>query len=177
MALRDYIKENHDIAEKHPFVKLLFSGGVSSKIYAEYLLNQYLMYNVLEKVALEKELLDGVEDVIRSELILEDFIELKETDIKIHGCTLDYIKYIQTRVSKENLMAHIYVRHFGDLFGGQMMKKIVVGSGKMYDFKNRSKLIQELRSRLDDSLADEANTVMLWAINLFMSIADEHDIR
>ena len=41
-------------------------------------------------------------------------------------------------------MAHIYVRHFGDLFGGQMMKKVVVGSGKMYDFKNRSELIKEL---------------------------------
>lgn len=177
MALRDHIKENHDLAEKHPFVKLLFSGGVSSKIYAEYLFNQYLMYNVLEKIALEQGLLKGVEDVIRAELILKDFMELKETDIKIHGCSLDYIKYIKTRVSKENLMAHIYVRHFGDLFGGQMMKKVVVGSGKMYDFKNRSKLIQELRSRLNDSLAEEANNVMLWAINLFMSIADEHDIR
>ena len=177
MALRDHIKENHDLAEKHPFVKLLFSGGVSSKIYAEYLFNQYLMYNVLEKIALEKELLEGVEDVIRAELILEDFMELKEKNITIHPCTLDYMKYVKTRVAKKNLMAHIYVRHFGDLFGGQMMKKVVVGSGKMYDFKNRSELIKELRSRLDDSLAKEANTVMLWAINLFMSIAENHDIR
>jgi heme oxygenase len=177
MALRDHIKENHDLAEKHPFVKLLFSGGVSSKIYAEYLFNQYLMYNALEKLAFQEGLLEGVEDVLRAKLILEDFIELKETDIKIHDCTLDYIRYVNTRVAKKNLMAHIYVRHFGDLFGGQMMKKVVVGSGKMYDFKNRSELIKELRSRLDDSLAKEANTVMLWAINLFMSIADEHDIR
>jgi heme oxygenase len=135
------------------------------------------MYNALEKLAFQEGLLEGVEDVLRAKLILEDFIELKETDIKIHDCTLDYIRYVNTRVAKKNLMAHIYVRHFGDLFGGQMMKKVVVGSGKMYDFKNRSELIKELRSRLDDSLAKEANTVMLWAINLFMSIADEHDIR
>lgn len=176
MALRDHIKENHDLAENHPFVKLLFSGGVSSQIYAEYLFNQHLMYNVLEKIALEQGLLEGVEDVIRAKLILEDFIELKETDIKVHDCSLDYIKYVQTEVSKENLMAHIYVRHFGDLFGGQMMKKVVVGSGKMYNFKNRSQLIQELRSRLDDSLADEANKVMLWAIELFKALEKRFDL-
>ena len=73
-------------------------------------------------------------------------------------------------------MAHIYVRHFGDLFGGQMMKKVVVGSGKMYDFKNRSELIKELRSRLDDSLADEANKVMLWAIELFKALEKRFDL-
>lgn len=177
MALRDHIKENHDLAEKHPFVKLLFSGGVSSELYADYLFNQYVMYNKLESLALEKGLLDGVEEVVRSELMLEDLIELNQHGMKLRGTTMGYIKYLQERVPEDKIMAHIYVRHFGDLFGGQLMKKVIPGSGKMYDFENRSELIKKLRERLDDSLADEANDVMIWAISLFSELANDYDIQ
>jgi len=175
MALRDHIKKNHDLAEEHPFVKLLFSGGVSTPIYADYLLNQYLMYVKLETLLEHYGLLQGVETVKRSKLMLDDFHELR-SNAKVYKVTYDYVRYLDT-VSKENLMAHMYVRHFGDLFGGQLMKKVVPGSGAMYEFKDRSNLIKELRERLDDSLADEANRVMLWAIELFQELADEHDIR
>jgi heme oxygenase len=175
MALRDHIKKNHDLAEEHPFVKLLFSGGVSTHIYADYLLNQYLMYVKLETLLEHYGLLQGVETVKRSKLMLDDFHELK-SNAKVYNVTYDYVRYLDT-VSKENLMAHMYVRHFGDLFGGQLMKKVVPGSGSMYEFEDRSNLIKELRERLDDSLADEANRVMLWAIDLFQELADEHDIQ
>jgi len=175
MALRDHIKENHDLAEKHPFVKLLFSGGVSTHIYADYLLNQYLMYLKLETLLEHYGLLQGVETVKRSKLMLDDFHELR-SNAKVYNITYKYVRYLDT-VSKENLMAHMYVRHFGDLFGGQLMKKVVPGSGAMYEFEDRSNLIKKLRERLDDSLAAEANKVMLWAIELFQELADEHDIR
>ena len=175
MALRDHIKKNHDLAEEHPFVKLLFSGGVSTPIYADYLLNQYLMYVKLETLLEHYGLLQGVEAVKRSKLMLDDFHELR-SNAKVYNVTYDYVRYLNT-VSKENLMAHMYVRHFGDLFGGQLMKKVVPGSGAMYEFEDRSNLIKKLRERLDDSLADEANRVMLWAIELFQELADEHDIR
>jgi len=175
MALRDHIKENHDLAEKHPFVKLLFSGGVSTHIYADYLLNQYLMYLKLETLLEHYGLLQGVETVKRSKLMLDDFHELR-SNAKVYNITYKYVRYLDT-VSKENLMAHMYVRHFGDLFGGQLMKKVVPGSGSMYEFEDRSNLIKKLRERLDDNLADEANKVMLWAIDLFQELADEHDIR
>ena len=33
------------------------------------------------------------------------------------------------------LYAHIYVRHMGDLSGGQMIKRKVPGLGKYYEFK------------------------------------------
>ena len=175
MALRDHIKENHDLAEEHPFVKLLFSGGVSTRLYADYLLNQYLMYVKLETLLEYYGLLEGVETVKRSKLMLDDFHELR-SNAKIYDVTYKYVRYLDT-VSKENLMAHMYVRHFGDLFGGQLMKKVVPGSGTMYQFEERSQLIKELRSRLNDDLAEEANRVMLWAIELFQELADEHNIR
>ena len=34
----------------------------------------------------------------------------------------------------EKIMAHIYVRHMGDLSGGQMIRRKVPGLGKMYKF-------------------------------------------
>lgn len=175
MALRDHIKEKHDLAEKHPFVKLLFAGGVSPSIYAEYLLNQYLMYNHLEQLAEVAGLLNGVETVKRAESILTDFKELN-CQAKVFKTSTDYIQYLNT-ISKEKLMAHIYVRHFGDLFGGQLMKKVVPGSGSMYNFENRSALIQELRSRLNDDLAEEANIALDWALKLFSELANEHGIQ
>jgi heme oxygenase len=98
MALRDHIKKNHDLAEEHPFVKLLFSGGVSTHIYADYLLNQYLMYVKLETLLEHYGLLQGVETVKRSKLMLDDFHELK-SNAKVYNVTYDYVRYLDT-VSK-----------------------------------------------------------------------------
>jgi heme oxygenase len=175
MALRDHIKENHDTAEEHPFVKLLFSGGVSPQIYADYLINQYVMYVKLEELLEEKGLMVGVETVKRNKLMLVDIKELN-LPCKVFNTTFRYLDYLDT-VPDDKLMAHMYVRHFGDLFGGQLMKKVVPGSGAMYAFEDRSHLIKRLRERLDDNLADEANKVMLWAIESFEELANEHDIR
>jgi hypothetical protein len=65
----------------------------------------------------------------------------------------------------------------GDMFGGAMLKKIVPGEGTMYDFENKNDLIQKLRAKLDDSLADEANVVFDFAIKLFEDLANEYDIQ
>ena len=73
-------------------------------------------------------------------------------------------------------MAHIYVRHFGDMYGGQMLKKVVPGQGRMYDFENRAELIAKTRERLTDDLGEEANKVFDFVLGLFDEIADAHDI-
>ncbi len=175
MALRDHIKEKHDLAEKHPFVKLLFAGGVSPRIYADYLLNQYFMYLKLENLAESHGLLSGVERVKRSKRMLDDFHELKSS-AKIYPVTYEYVRYLD-QLTKHQLMSHVYVRHFGDLHGGQLMKKVVPGSGTMYEFEDRYDLIQELRTRLDDSMAEEANNCLDWALQFFTELANEHNIQ
>ena len=45
----------------------------------------------------------------------------------------------------------------GDLFGGQALAKLVPGSGHMYKFEDIPSLAKEVRSRLSDDMADEAN--------------------
>jgi heme oxygenase len=63
-------------------------------------------------------------------------------------------------------MAHLYVWHMGDLYGGQMIKRLIPGSHLALDFENKDQLISAFRSKLDDSMADEANSAFDWAIKL-----------
>ena len=174
MSLRDKIKDNHDKAENHRFVKLLFSGAMPKEIYADYLFNQLLAYNKLEVLADMYGLLNDVEPIKRAGLIEEDLLHLQEPAM-LHRATTKYLQYLDT-VPREKLMAHIYVRHFGDMYGGQMLKKVVPSQGKMYEFENRAELIAKVRERLTDDLGDEANKAFDFVTELFDELADAHNI-
>ena len=58
-----------------------------------------------------------------------------------------------------------------------MLKKVVPGNGTMYDFENRSELIQLLRAKLDDSMSPEANVVFDFVIQLYEELSLEYDIQ
>ena len=75
------------------------------------------------------------------------------------------------------LWAHLYVKHMGDLFGGQILKRLVPGSGHMYQFENRQELIGQVRAQLCDSMADEANLCFTQTLELFSELANEHNIQ
>jgi len=103
-------------------------------------------------------LLDDIEDIKRASLIFEDFKELSKDGktYYITESTLKYINHILDITDAEKLMAHIYVRHMGDLYGGQMMAKLVPGSGKMFEFNNKDELINKIRTKLNDDMGPEA---------------------
>jgi heme oxygenase len=67
----------------------------------------------------------------------------------------------------KKLMAHIYVRHMGDLAGGQMIAKRIPGSGKYYQFENADDLKTKVRQKIDDSMADEAKVCFDFAAKFF----------
>jgi heme oxygenase len=174
MALRDLIKDNHDRAENHRFVKVLLSGSIPKEIYADLVYNQMFCYTKLEERAHKEGLLEGIEDICRGPKIELDYIELF-TPATLYPSTTEYVEYLET-VPKEKLMGHIYAKHFGDLYGGQMIKKVIPGSGHMYEFDDRTGLIAKVRERLSDDLGDEANVSLGFAIKLFDEIADAHNI-
>lgn len=182
MQLRDLTKAKHEEAENHRFVKALFGGTLSLKAYAEFLYNQLFIYRALELTAHENGVLEGIEHIARSKKIKADLAALGQLDLsalyplKLHQSTHDYIQYVFSLQQTENIMAHVYVRHMGDMFGGAMIKKVVPGPGHMYEFENRSALIQEIRSRLKPEMAEEANRVFDFAIRLFEEIANEHNL-
>jgi len=178
MSLKELTHEQHRRAETRPFVKVLFSGNVNPKLYATYLKNQHPMYEILEVCAMPHGLFSGLPEIRRAPAILSDYIELWGADNpeqpKMCPVVDEYIKYILSiKDDPKKLLAHIYVRHMGDLSGGQMIAKRVPGSGKYYQFGDNPEAIKEaIRSKLDDSLADEAKICFDFAAKFFDQMMD-----
>jgi heme oxygenase len=171
MALRDAIKAKHDAAEAHPFTALLFSGNMSKRDYAVYLFNMASVYDSLETSARAQGLLDDLQGIERVEAILTDFTELGITEqMPVMPAVREYAEYL---TSVPSVLAHLYVRHMGDMYGGQMLKSKAPGSGKMYEFENRSELVAKLRAKLTDDLADEANVAFDFVLKIFDDLAHE----
>lgn len=175
MTLRLAIKEKHDRAEHHTFTKVLLSGKISPQTYGDFLYNQLFCYDVLEALAKDCGLLDGLDGIERSKRIAEDLNELGVTSLKPHQSTVDYIEHIRS-LNQKQLLAHLYVRHMADMYGGQIIKKFVPTGGRYYEFENRAELVSKLREKLSEDLADEANVAFDFAIQLFDELVDEHDL-
>jgi len=178
MSLKDLTHAAHKEAETKPFVKVLFSGKIDPKLYATFLKNQHPCYEILEVCAMPHGLMSDYPEIRRAPAILSDFIELwgqdNPTFPKMCPAVDEYIKYIiNIKDDPKKLLAHLYVRHFGDLSGGQMIAKRVPGSGTMYQFGDDPETIKTiLRAKLDDSLADEAIICFGFAGKLFEQMMD-----
>lgn len=174
MSLRDAIKEKHDAAEEHPLSKLIMSGQVSREVYADLLASQLVVFKHLETIASEVGLLETLTGIERAEAMKADLDEL--------GCGLPHIEASihaihLNRLDRKGILAHMYVLHMGDLFGGQIMKKLLPGSCRRYEFDNRTDLVHAMRALLTDDLAAEANVAFEYVLRLFDGIAEEHNIR
>ena len=123
--LRDLVKDVHTEAENRPFAKLLMSGKISPIQYAEYLYQQEPMYHALEKRADELGILKDIPNIKRGLKITADFHNLQIAEpFELFQSTKEYCTYV-SKISQQQCWAHIYVRHFGDMYGGNMIKKLV----------------------------------------------------
>ena len=160
--LKELTHEQHKNAERSLFVKKLLKKDITPYQYYIYLSNQFLMYTTLEGYASEIGLLDGIDEIKRGVQISKDLQELEKEykfEIPVHlKSTGNYIQYIRSiSEDPEKLLAHIYVRHMGDLSGGQIIKRFVPGSGQHYQFEaDVSELKEKVREKLHDGHADEA---------------------
>ena len=128
-TLKELTWEHHKEAERQEFVKILMSGKINPELYANYLFNQHQCYNMLEPLAMAEGLLDKFPMIRRAPEIKKDFDELWTYSHKpeIMQSTEKYVRYCTEvlRDCPEKIMAHIYVRHMGDLSGGQMIRRKV----------------------------------------------------
>jgi heme oxygenase len=126
---------------------------------------------VLESRARAQGLFADLQGVERAFAIAADLAELGVAE------SLPYLPaaqaYAEYLASAPNVLAHVYVRHMGDMYGGQMIKSKVPGSGTMYQFENRAELVARLRAKLTDDLADEANVAFDFVLQFFDNLADE----
>jgi heme oxygenase len=172
--LKELTWEHHERAETSYFAKQLMSGEITPREYQEYLFNQMICYGALEGVV---DLPEEYKGVFRANEIFEDMHEIqKEYNLspieRALNTTVEYVNYIESiRHNNHKLLSHLYVRHFGDLHGGQMISKKVPGSGKYYQFENRYDLIKGLRTLLDDSMADEARICFDFAFRSFEELS------
>tara|TARA_Y100000816_G_scaffold275512_1_gene243805 strand:- start:313 stop:909 length:597 start_codon:yes stop_codon:yes gene_type:complete len=132
--------EYHKNAERQAFVSQLLSGTIDEKLYATYLYNQLKCYSKLEQYALESSLFLDTRNLPRAEHIFYDYRalwgDIGNPPVETES-TKAYVKHLDTiRGENEKLYAHIYVRHLGDLSGGQMIKKKTPGPNRYYIFKH-----------------------------------------
>jgi heme oxygenase len=172
MSLKDLTWEHHKYAETRPFVKVLFSGKITPEAYATYLYNQHKCYDLLEAMAMMHGLMNDYPTIRRAPAIHEDFVELwtdkDNLPTEVPSVKTYHAHLMSIKDDPKKLLAHLYVRHFGDLSGGQMIAKRVPGSGKYYQFDGDPVEIKNvLRAKLDDSLADEAAVCFKFAADMF----------
>lgn len=192
MSLASLTQAAHQNAERQEFARNMMSGEMSEAEYKTYLWNMWLVYDVLEDVALSMGVfgpqdlsmpgddlpLDGL---TQADDIMADFVELGG-DVDNPPVTVDAVEEYRSHIikncqhDKDKLMAHVYVRHMGDLSGGQMIAAKVPGSGKMYQFADMSHSVDEMknaiRARTKDSMADEANKAFEFSIKIFEQLND-----
>jgi len=178
--LKELTWEHHKNAERQDFVKVLMGGKISNELYATYLYNQHPQYNIIEVMGMMHGLLP--EGARRGPAIMEDYQELwphKDRAPQLCEVVKDYLDHVRTIMNDpDKIMAHIYVRHMGDLSGGQMIAKRVPGEGRYYKFdKPVDEMKEEIRSKLNDSMADEAKICFDFATRLFKELHELGDIK
>lgn len=164
---------HHQAAERRAFAKQLISGGIDPYVYYKFLNCQYLVYKSLEDKVIIPPTLNAI---YRSDRILADIIELGDKfgfdDIdhypKSVGRCLTHLENLADADNNDALLAHMYVRHFGELHGGQIIKNKTPGSGTMYEFEGDTKsLIEQFRELLHDGMEEEAKRCFDFASELF----------
>lgn len=179
--LKELTIEQHKNAERQNFVQMMFKGKLTDEQYALYLWNQHACYDILEALAMMNGLFNNIPNIRRAPSILEDAKELwpEDKDIKIMPSVREYLNYVTTLADDpQKLMAHVYVRHMGDLSGGQMLAKRIPGGGLYYQFDcDVNEYKEKIRNKCTDDMADEAKTVFDFATALFKDLEDEFNLE
>lgn len=160
ISLKEAIAEKHSIAESKEFNKKMINGELSETEYLHYLIQQYTIFKEIEKKQLHHP------SLTRCENIKQDIIELGGFILSVLDSTESYRKYL-SNLDNESLMPHIYLNYLALLYGGQMIKSKVPGSGKMYDFENPQIGIASIRAIQQDSWGEYANIGLDYVINIY----------
>lgn len=170
MSLKELTKDKHTAAEKTAFMKAVFSSHIPREVWISWTFNKMHWYNAIEVRARDAGLLDDLPGIERTYKLYKDFKTMVGNRSANYSCnplTERYCDYIMDLEKPEDIMAHLYVWHMGDLFGGQMIKNVLGNfSHHSLEFNNKEELIANIRTKLDDSMAEEANKAFDFAIEM-----------
>jgi len=167
MSLKELTAEKHKEAENTAFMQAVFRRTLPITLWEDFTYNKLLIYSAIEvKARAENHLYDlfGIE---RSYKIYQDYQIMTEgiRHYKYRKPAIEYHRYLLD-LRPGQVLAHLYTWHMGDLYGGQMIKKMINAPHRSLDFDNAEELKTKLRSKLDDSLGPEANRAFEWAITI-----------
>ena len=170
MSLKELTAEKHKEAETTPFMRAVFKKELPKEIWADWTYQKTLFYGTIEGAAGACGLLNDLPDIRRAFYLYQDFNDLWDKDTTrpdFRPIVVDYHNYLLSIGKDANkIMAHLYTWHMGDMFGGQMIKKIVPGPHRNLEFQDIPTLMANIRAKLDDSMGDEANVAFQWAIDM-----------
>ena len=169
MSLKELTADKHTQAESTPFMKAVFAKTLPHDLWIDWTYQKWLFYGAIEGAAGANRLLGDLPDLRRAFYLFMDYNEMN-TERKKHEfrpVVIDYYNYLISIANDPNkVMAHLYTWHMGDMFGGQMIKKIVPGAHRNLEFEDPRTLMTNIRAKLDDSMGNEANVAFDWAIRM-----------
>jgi heme oxygenase len=166
MSLKELTADKHREAETTQFMKAVFAKTLPRDHWVDFTYQKTLFYSTIETAASEQGLMSDIESMRRSTLLAQDYEKMNSSAREFKPAVLEYHNYIQTLTDPTRIMAHLYTWHMGDLFGGQMIKKLVDGPHSSLDFLDPPVLIAAMRSKLSNDMAEEANIAFDWAIRI-----------
>jgi heme oxygenase len=167
MSLKELTSEKHKAAESTKFMQAVFKKTMPNNIWADFTYNKMLWYGAIETKARAEGLLNDLPDIDRAYRLYQDAKEMTNGEFpKFRQLAIDYHRYILD-LEPGKVVAHLYTWHMGDLFGGQMIKKMLTTvPHRNLEFKDIDGLKNTIRTKLTDNLGDEANVAFDWAINI-----------
>jgi len=169
MSLKELTADKHKLAESTPFMRAVFDQTLPQELWTDWTYQKWLFYGAIEGAAGANRLLGDLPDLRRAFYLFMDYNDMN-TERKKHEfrpVVIEYYNYLISIAKDSNkVMAHLYTWHMGDMFGGQMIKKIVPGSHRNLEFVDPRTLMTNIRAKLDDSMGEEANVAFDWAIRM-----------
>jgi len=148
MSLKKLTDSIHKEAEQTKWSKLLISGNINEDQYGQYLYNLLYIYGSLETKAFEYRLFRENPDlkwIKRDNAIFLDLGWFKH-ETGYEKTTLQYVEYINN-LDRTEVLAHMYVRHFGDMYGGSIIAKKLMKVTDTTRFKDMVKFVKEEQKR------------------------------
>lgn len=167
MSLKELTANKHAAAEGTQFMRAVFDKKMNPEVWIDWLYQKHYFYNIIEDICRNAGYLDDLPGIERTEQLFNDWAGMTRGKIgeQMNPVVYEYIVYLKN-LEPRLVLAHLYTWHMGDMFGGQMIKKILPGPHTNLEFDDADTLKTNLRAKLDDSLGDEANNAFDWAIRM-----------
>jgi len=168
MSLQSLTSAHKQNADRSTFAVDMGAGKISEEKYKKFLWNMYMLYDVMEDVAMSMGCFGPVDPqmpgddfpldgLIQADEILADFKELGGDEANppaMVSAVEEYRSHIVTKIQhdKQKLMTHVWANHMGDL--EQKYKGKVPGSGKMWEFGEMERSVEEMKALLDKRVSE-----------------------